>query len=236
MNNQLKTQRGSTTTWTIGVIVVLIIGLIVLGKYTGKPAGPVSGTTDILSSVTSADWTRDNPNAALTLTEYSDLECPACRAYYYALKEIHAQYGTSIKFVYRHFPLAQHRNARFASRAAEAAGKQGKFWEMHDALFETQEEWTGRTDAQQTFETYAEALGLNVEQFKTDYASDEIIEKVSDHYASGIKYGVASTPTFFINNERQSFSNVNDLVAALESALSTTTTNGTATTTSTTTP
>lgn len=215
-------ERGSATAWTIAIIVILVAGLLILGRFTTRTTnGPTSGSTTILESINDNDWSKDNLNASVTLTEYSDFECPACAAYYGPLKAIHEKYGADIRFVYRHFPLAQHPNARLAARASEAAGNQGKFFEMHDMLFDNQKNWERRTTAKELFESYAEALGLDMDQYRADYDDAETLKRVEADYQSGIEYGVQATPTFFINNERYNFNSLQEFEDALSTAIAT---------------
>ncbi len=109
-----------------------------------------------------------------------------------------------MELVYRNFPLSQHANAMLAAQAAEAAGKQGKFWEMHDKIFEGQDAWASQsnTDAQNTFVLYAQSLNLNINQFKKDLDLAEIKAKIEGDYQGGIKSGINATPTFFLNGEK----------------------------------
>lgn len=142
-------------------------------------------------------------SSTVVLMEYSDFQCPACRSYYPILREVMAEYGDKITFVYRHFPLISiHPNAEFAARAAEAAHKQGKFWEMHDLLFEKQNEWAKVANVAPIFESYATLLGLSVDQFKADYISDEVKKLVRAHRVHATKSGLSSTPTFFLNGQK----------------------------------
>lgn len=199
----METQNKYRLLLWLAVIVVLVAVVFAMIKLVrNTPGAGETAYTDVLSSITSADWAKDNLNASTTLVEYSDFECPACASFFPVLQEIHKQLGNDIKFVYRHFPLPQHVNARIASRAAEAAGKQGKFWEMHDMLFAGQKSWTAKGNAEEIFAGYAQSLGLDVEQFKKDLRSKEIGEKIDDHIDSGKQFNVASTPTFYLNNKK----------------------------------
>lgn len=145
-----------------------------------------------------------NKNAKTTLVEYSDYECPACALFYPVVKQIVDQNPDKLVFVYRNFPLPQHQNALSAAYAAEAAGKQGKFWEMHDLLFTNQNTWASQssTTARDTFIGYATQLGLNIDQFQKDMDSQAVKDKVETDYQSGVKSGVGATPTFYLNGSK----------------------------------
>lgn len=153
-------------------------------------------------SVSESDWTKGNKEAAATLIEYSDFQCPACGAYYPLVKQLSQEFGDKVRFVYRHFPLEQHKNAELAAFAAEAAGKQGKFWEMHDLIFDNQREWSDSEDARALFAKYAASLNLAAEQFQKDIDSAEVKAKVEKDYQGGLAAKVNSTPTFFLNGKK----------------------------------
>ena len=110
--------------------------------------------------------------------------------------------GAQVQFAYRHFPLSQHKNAKLAATVAEAAGKQGKFWEMHDLIFQNQSDWSEEKNAAVIFAKYAQEVGLDLAKFQTDIASEEIKAKIENDYKSGVKAGVNSTPSFFLNGEK----------------------------------
>jgi protein-disulfide isomerase len=155
-----------------------------------------------VKEVSASDQTRGNPQARVVLVEYSDFQCPACRFYYPLAEKISREYGDRLLFVYRHFPLQQHRHAREAAWAAEAAGRQGKFWEMHDLLFERQKDWSDQGQVEETFAGWAESLGLNREQFEKDFRSKAVADKVENDYRSGLRAGLRGTPTFYLNGEK----------------------------------
>jgi len=146
---------------------------------------------------------KGNENSNVKFVEYSDLQCPACGAYYPIVKQIVKEFGDKISFEYRHFPLKSiHANAQAAAIAAEAAGLQGKFWEMHDILFERQKEWSGER-GKNIFSKYAKEIGIDVLKFESDIEFNESIKnKVKDDFQSGINLKVNATPTFFLNGER----------------------------------
>ncbi len=134
-------------------------------------------------------------NAAITLVEYGDFECPHCGLAHPFIKRLLKEKGRELNFVFRNFPLREiHPHAYISAVAAEAAGKQGKFWEMHDLIFENQD----RLSADFLL-SLAEALGLDPEQFSKDSNSEEVQGKIEMDFESGIRSGVNGTPTFFIN-------------------------------------
>jgi protein-disulfide isomerase len=136
--------------------------------------------------------------ASVTLVEYGDYECPYCGAAYPVTKELWRILGEELQFVYRHFPLGQiHPHAHAAALAAEAAGAQGRFWEMHDMLFTHQD----RLEPEDLL-LYAKAIGLDVERFANDLAMRTHEPKVRADFLGGVRSGVNGTPTFFINGIR----------------------------------
>lgn len=196
----------------IGVIaVVLIGGSIGYAQYVGTISNEgVEVQTQVAG----------NPDAEVTLVEYSDFECPACGQFYPYVKDVLADYGDQIRFEYKHFPLTQaHPNAEPAARAAEAAGQQRKFFEFHDLLFENQQEWSGQANASQYFTTYAEQLELDMGQWKTQQRASLLRDKVADDFAEGRSLGVTGTPTFFLNGERMNIQTFNDFRTQIEAAI-----------------
>jgi protein-disulfide isomerase len=199
-------------------LAAMLWGLTKLGTSGGGPSTVGGGM--LAEPVSSADWIKGDPNAAVTLVEYSDLQCPACRAAQPAVQEVLKQYGDKIRFVYRHYPLtAIHPNAPLAAEAAEAAGKQGKFWEMHDKLFDNQTSWSSLKDPLETFVFYAGELGLNKDQFKTDFGNSAVADKIRAQALGGDKSGVNATPTFFLNGEKVNLGSFTDLVTLVGEAI-----------------
>ncbi|MDH5033416.1 MULTISPECIES: DsbA family protein [Chryseobacterium] len=149
-------------------------------------------------SVSTADHTQGSSDASLVIVEYGDYQCPYCGAAYPVLKELLKEFGDQIRFVFRNFPLSEmHQYARTAALAAEAAALQGKFWEMHDAIYENQEYLNADLPLK-----LAEKLGLNIPQFKADIHKKELVEKIDTDFESGIVSGVNGTPSFFINGNK----------------------------------
>src|SRR3989344_4656556 len=154
----------------------------------------------LTNTLSSTDWIRGNAASSVTFIEYGDFQCPACAQYHPLVKRLKDEFGEKIAFGFRHFPLSQvHPNAKAAARAAEAAGAQGKFWEMHDILFERQTEWAPKPRPEATFVSYATELGINIDQFEADMDRDDLDDKIGTHYETGVASGVNSTPTFFLN-------------------------------------
>jgi len=142
-------------------------------------------------------------SSGVTLVEYGDYECPACGQYYPIVKQVQAKYADQIFFQFRNFPLYQiHPNAIAGARAAEAADLQGKFWQMHDALYENQNDWGQSSDPTPFFNQYAQQIGLDVNRFKTDFKSSLVNDRVQADLKEGNKLGIDSTPTFFIDGKK----------------------------------
>jgi protein-disulfide isomerase len=161
------------------------------------------------------DHTQGPANAAATLVEYGDYECPYCGAAYPIVKEIQERMGERLQFVFRNFPITtSHPHAEQAAEAAEAAGSQGRFWEMHDLLYENQ-----RHLEDQDLHAYAARLGLDLETFDRDLAEHVHAARVHEDFMSGVRSGVNGTPTLYVNGARHDDSYQPDvLLAALEEA------------------
>lgn len=183
----------------IAIVVVVLGGLAWIGSK--QPDPNALGTLAV--PVSSGDWVKGNPEAKLTIVEYSDLQCPACYAYYPVVKQLIENYGDDIRVVYRHFPLSQiHPNAELAAKATEAAGLQGKFWEMHDKLFDEQYAWANLSNAKEAFTGYAQELNLDVDRFSADLEGKDVERAVEEDYQSGNASNVSGTPTFFVNDQQ----------------------------------
>lgn len=140
-----------------------------------------------------------NGSPKVTIVEFGDYQCPACGVAHPVMKEIESEYGNKITFVFRNFPLPMHQNSHISAEAAEAAGKQGKFWQMYDLLYQNQKEWSESTSPLDIFATYAKKLGLDVEQFKSDVSNNAYAKQIEQDIKDGNALGVNATPTFFIN-------------------------------------
>lgn len=163
------------------------------------------------NSTTKADpkiLVRENSNkigtssARVILVEFSDYQCPACGAAYPILKQVMNVYKDKILFVYRNFPLPTHQNAKIAAVAAEAAGKQGKYWQMHDLLFENQSTGSSSNNTLYIFTEYSKSLDLDTDKFREDVKNSKYAEKIQADINDGVSLGVNSTPTFYINGQK----------------------------------
>jgi protein-disulfide isomerase len=161
------------------------------------------------------DHVQGPADAAVTLVEYGDYECPYCGAAYPIIKEVQARMGERLRFVFRNFPIVtSHPHAELAAEAAEAAAAQGRFWEMHDLLYENQKRLSDPD-----LRAYAERLGLDVEPFDRELVEHVHAERVHEDFMSGVRSGVNGTPTFYINGARHDDSyEIETLLAVLERA------------------
>jgi len=149
-------------------------------------------------AVNSADHHAGNVNAGITLVEYGDFQCPYCRRAHPLVKRLLKEKGDDLHFVFRNFPLSEiHPHAYISAATAEAAGKQGKFWEMHDLIFENQNNLS-----ENYLLSLAEIMSLDLTKFSKDLKSEVIRKKIETDFESGIRSGVNGTPTFFLNSYR----------------------------------
>lgn len=162
---------------------------------------------------------KGDSEAIVTLTEYSDFQCPACAAFQPVLDDVFAQYGDSLKFEYKHFPLPMHPVAEPAARAAEAAAQQDKFFQYHDLLFANQEVWSNAANPVAFFNQYAEELDLDVDQFKRNYGSSMIRDRVREEANEARGLGLTGTPTFFLNGEKMVINTYAEFVEQIAAAL-----------------
>lgn len=164
---------------------------------------------------------RGDSKAPVTIEEFGDFQCPPCGNLSPILGKIEHEFGARLRVVFRQYPLSVHPHATLAARAAEAAGLQGRFWEMHDALYRTQNAWSTATDARSAFLEYAGTLGLDRARFEKDLESDQVIARVEADQARANSLGVSRTPTLFLNNNLLPQMSVNEqgLRAAIDAAL-----------------
>ncbi len=188
--------------WGVILAIILVfIGILAFNKDDSKS-----------SNVNPTNHVMGNASSGITLTEYGDYQCPGCGSYYPIVKEVVDQYKDRIQFQFRNLPLSQiHQNAIAGARAAEAANKQGKFWEMHDMLYQTQEAWSSESNPKSIFEQYAKQLGLDTTKFGQDYSSGAVNDLINADIAAFDKTGnPKATPTFFLNGKKISPNNTVD--------------------------
>lgn len=193
----LKTTEGMF----VGGLVLIIVLLMSYYFYATSNQDTTTKTTTI--TVSEKDHVRGAQGAKVTLVEFGDFQCPACGAYEPIVRELQKNNPDTLQIVFRHFPLTQiHPNALLSAKASEAAGAQGKFWEMHDMLYDKQSEWSGALNARDIFMNYATTLGLDLALFTQVLDNKEVEDKILAEYKEGIKLGVQGTPTFFVNGEK----------------------------------
>ncbi len=179
----------------VGIIIVVSVGLAGLFALSNKPTEVVDTKTFVRNN----NYFLGPKDAKVVLVEFGDFQCPACKATEPVLQQVRAEYKDKIKFVFKHFPLPSHNNAIITAKAAEASGAQGKFWEMHDLIYERQDNWSSQRNPNNLLAEYAKELGLDVEQFKKDLESEKFTDIINKDKSDGIDVSVDATPTFFLN-------------------------------------
>lgn len=182
----------------IAAIVIIFGGIIVVSNHSKNTSGKDTGAK-------ASNNVRGDLKSTVTVVEYGDYQCPVCEGYFPITQQVQQKYNDTVKFQFRNLPLLQiHQNAFAAARAAESAANQGKFWEMHDALYAQQNysEWTTSKDPQKYFDSYAQALKLDQTKFDKDFASSAINDRINaDINAFKATGRDESTPSFFVNGK-----------------------------------
>lgn len=198
------------------IIIALIIAL--LGGafwYADKASEQANVGIEITDKI------KGNPEASVVVVEYSDFQCPACSQAAPVVADMLDQYGADVRFEYRHFPLLTiHPLALPAAKAAEAAGQQGKFFEMHDLLFDNQSAWSTAPNPTAFFMRYAEELELDTSQFKRQMGATVIEEHIRNQFNEARDLGFTGTPTFTLNGERMTFTSYQDFLDQIAAAIS----------------
>ena len=178
----------------VGIIIVIFVGFLMV-RGNDKADAPASNAK-------ASNHTRGEGASGVTLVEYGDFQCPACKTYCPIMEEVVNKYSADITFQFRNFPLtSMHPNAFAAARAAEAAGKQDKFWDMYNKLYGGQDDWASTSSPNSVFETYAKQLKLNVETFKTDFKSTAVNDTIQADLAAGGKLDITGTPGFVLDGK-----------------------------------
>jgi protein-disulfide isomerase len=209
MSRNPKQSKSSLPFVIIGGVLVAVIAAVVLMSRTGgsnAPAAQQNGNSSNPAQQARAPqpgasnpYERGGTSARVTLEEFSDFQCPACGNLEPGLRRVVKDYGDRARLVFRNFPLQGHKYAFQAARAAEAAGQQGKFWEMHDMLYDNQKEWSDSMEPRVQFDAYATRLGLDVQRFKTDMERQDLADRIKSDYGRGMSMGVKGTPTIYLN-------------------------------------
>ena len=195
MSQYLRTTQGKMVA-ALGIIIVALFGYYFYAMGTGQ----INNVTEVI--VSQDDHVRGALDGRVTLVEFGDLQCPACGAYEPIVRQLVKDNPTTLKVIFRHFPLVQiHSNALLAAKASEAAGLQGKFWEMHDILYDNQKQWSEGLNAREFIMEYAKTIGLDTTKFATDIENKDIEAKILAQYQERNKLGVQGTPTFFLNGK-----------------------------------
>jgi protein-disulfide isomerase len=183
------------------ILTAIVVGVIGFALYTKNNREAAETAANGGAKISSNYYGKlDSP---VTLTEFVDFQCEACYAYYPMVKEVKELYKDKVKFQIRNFPITSgHKFAMQAARTAEAAARQGKFWEMHDLIFENQKSWEQMVDPQPVFDGYAEQIGLDMTKFKEDFASGDVASVINQDLKDVKESGGTGTPTFWLNGER----------------------------------
>lgn len=219
MRNQTKAALAVAVT-----VVLAIGGVLVVNQLQGgdEPAAAEAG-----SAVTDGAIIRDDSrildeegSSGVTFVEFLDFECEACGAAYPIVEDLRQKYAGEVTFVIRYFPLPGHFNSGRAARAVESAARQGELEAMYSRMYETQKEWgEAQEPMDDLFRSFAEDIGLDMDQYDADYASQELEERISRDVADGESLGVSGTPTFFVDGELFQPETVEDFTTVLDEAL-----------------
>jgi protein-disulfide isomerase len=190
------------------IIIIVLVGAVAAGWVvlrssrdrgatptpTPNPGGEAKGAEP--------PHVRGNPNAIVTVEEFGDFQCPSCGSYYPELKKMETEFGDKLKVIFRELPLLpMHEHALMAAQAAEAAGVQGKFWEMHDLLYENQTKWVEQKDLVPVFADYAKQIGINPDQFMKDLSGETVAQRIFQDGKRAHSLGFKGTPSFLVNGK-----------------------------------
>ncbi len=206
----------------IGLAIVFVIGFIVKALIAPEDTSTSSNTqiSQEDQSALKSGATIGNPNSTVVVTEFGDYQCPACSQWHTYIKDtLLPKYQDKIFFVFKNFPLPIHKNAKAAAYAVEAAGLQGKFWEMHNIVYESQQEWENESDPSGKFEEYAKKVGLNIDQWKKDKDSGKIKDLVEKDSKLAEKLNLPGTPSFLVNGVLIDTKSEEALTQAIDQAL-----------------
>ncbi|MDP3207638.1 MAG: thioredoxin domain-containing protein [Rhodoglobus sp.] len=218
MNTNTKVALGFTA---VVILIVLAFITVAIMQAQTRPQAIPDPDTGLAPTVREDSHRLTSPESStVTFVEFLDFECEACGAAFPYVEELRAEYGDRVTFVMRYFPLPSHLNSKNAAVAAEAAARQGELEVMYQKLFESQSQWGEKQDSQAPlFRTYAEELGLDMEQYDADVADPSTLERVKSDFDDGRALGVSSTPTMYVNDVLVELTSLDDIRAAIENAL-----------------
>lgn len=224
MAKEERHNKNSKSIWIVAGVIVLFstIGIIAAASSTNTASALTSSA--VAPAIMASDHTEGNSSSSVSLIEYGDFECPACSAYDPVVQQVVAHYGNKIEFAFRNFPLTSiHPDTYEATQAAEAAGLQGQYWQMHDYLYSHQTEWTmlpPGTQLKQYLDNAAASLHLNVDQFNADMDSAQVANKIQSDLNSANAMQLDYTPSFFLNQKQiQNPSSYNAFITLIDQAL-----------------
>jgi len=189
------------------IIAAVLVAAVAFTWVLLRPSRPDQSSTNTSSSEgpSGADppHVRGNPNAKVTLEEFGDFECPVCATYSVEVKKIEAEFGDRLRVIFREYPLypTPHKHALIAAQAAEAAGLQDRFWEMHDKLYENQKAWSEATDVMPMFIDYARQIGLDTDRFGRELNGEVVATRITQDGIRAHARAVNGTPSFFVNGK-----------------------------------
>ncbi|MAY96541.1 thioredoxin domain-containing protein [Aeromicrobium sp. REDSEA-S32_B7] len=208
----------------LGVLVtsaVVVLLLVVQSRGGDQPAPVATGSPE--ESMLVREDSRilgEEGSSGVTFVEFLDFECEACAAAYPAVEQLRQEYAGEVTFVARYFPLPGHFNAERAARAVESAARQGELEAMYQRMYETQAEWgEAQVPHDDLFRGFAEEIGLDMQQYDADYASDEVAARVQRDVDDGLELGVQGTPTFYVDGEPLQPRTYEDFTSAIDAAL-----------------
>lgn len=186
------------------VLIAAVVGGMILLRSSRQASNSNAPTPDPALEAKGAEppHIRGNPSAPVTLEEFGDFQCGSCGGYYPELKKIEAEFGDKLRVIFRESPLVPlHEHALMAAQAAEAAGLQGKFWEMHDKLYENQTTWTPAKDLVPIFVDYAKQIGIDPDRFMKDLNGEQVAQRIFQDGKRVHALGLNGTPSFFVNGQ-----------------------------------
>jgi len=189
----------------IGVLAVLVIALGAVFIFTGDGEAPAETSDKEAKEILAIDdqnyRVKGSEDAQVEIVEFADFSCGFCAQAATEVSQVLEQYDGQVRYEFKPFSIPAGQNSVVAHRAAEAAGKQGQFFEMHDLLYAQQQVWGQSTEAKQVIDSYAEQLELDMDQFQSDFSDAATLTAINDSKSDGVQVGVTGTPAFFVNGE-----------------------------------